>query len=154
MFQKILAWFKKRKQQAMFESEDFDLKEWLDHEIKIGDTSDDVADFLKGQKIVAQRRNVFACPIATWLRMVTPDLPGYETLVCVSSATYSVTYEKQNETTKAMENITRAHGTLPEAVAEFVYQFDYQYKYPELAIPEKPYVRTPEAWIVATDNLS
>lgn len=151
MFQKILAWFQKRKQQAMFESEDFDLKEWLDHELKIGETSDEVADFLRGQKIVAPRRNVFACPIAAWIRMVTPSLPDYENYIVVSSSTYTVTGQRRNPVTNEAEIVTRAHGPLPEAVAEFIYQFDHCYKYPDLSLSDRPNVYTD---VITTDNLT
>lgn len=94
--------------------------------VRMGATPDKVADFLRGQGIQGKRFDVLFCPISCWLRRITPNKPGYETYLCVSSSTFTVTYQTK------IECATAAHGALPMAVVEFIRLFDYKDSYQDL----------------------
>lgn len=100
--------------------------------VRMGATPDNVADFLRGQQIQGRKLVACQCPVACWLRRITPNKPGYETYACVSSSTFTVTYQTKNEC------VTAAHGSLPAAVAEFVRLFDYKNAYQNLEVPKTP----------------
>jgi len=100
--------------------------------VRMGTTADNVANFLRGQKIQGKKFDTFLCPVACWLRRITPGKPGYETWLCVSSSTFTVTYQTKTEC------FTAAHGSLPVGVTEFIRLFDYQRSYSDLEAPLKP----------------
>lgn len=100
--------------------------------VRMGTAPSNVADFLRGQRIQGKKYDVFLCPISCWLQRITPSKPGYTTYICVSSSTFSVTYQNKNECWPA------ARGLLPIAVAEFIRLFDYKDSYRDLEAPRAP----------------
>jgi hypothetical protein len=128
MFQKLLSFFRR-------EVSEPDRLIDLDLTLRqLGNNPEQVASFLRENGIKGSKFGCFRCPIANYLRSLLPkEAREHFSSVCVSSASYSITYYT------AAENLPISmQGKLPLPVSEFVFQFDHQNAYPHLEqLPRK-----------------
>lgn len=123
----------------VFYPSEFSLSELIDSSLaRLGSNHQQVAETLYLCRMTGTRRDVFADPIAHWIRRLVPPKEGMEVYVCVSGGTYTISY------IAGMKTESPARGELPQAVRDFIHQFDNERAYPELvdARPPAPYFFT------------
>lgn len=130
----MLSWFLNlfKEKEVLFQLQP-SLEEQLNKDLlRLGNTSTEVAKTLFFHSFRGKRRDVFHCPIASYLSFYTPlhiRSASSTYHICVSSATYVIVSASSFGTEK--EEVL-ARGTLPLAVQEFIRLFDYHSAYPEL----------------------